>query len=104
MKDLAPTSPQLPHSPIFDKIPFVKISSLLLTGIARKALSGQVEPPDQGMANDLFIISHYLPYCDAMFIDNECAALLSENPIRAQLNEYGSKMFSLNTEMILLDI
>lgn len=86
------------HSPIFDKIPFVNISALFLAGIARKAISGQVKPPNQGMANDLFVISHFLPYCDAIFLDNECAALLSENPIKEQLNEYGTKIFSLNTK------
>lgn len=98
VKDIRAKLIEYLHSPIFDKIPYVKISSLLLAGLARKAISGQVRPPNQGMANDLFIISHYLPYCDAMFIDNECAALLSENPIKEQLNEYGTKIFSLNTK------
>lgn len=86
------------NSPIFDRIPFVKISSLLLAGIARKAISGQVKPPNQGMANDLFVISFFLPYCDGIFLDNECAALLAENPIKEQLDEYGTRIFSLNTK------
>lgn len=85
-------------SPIFHQVPFVKISALLLAGLARKAASGQKRPPSQGMVNDIFMISNLLPYCDVMFLDNECATLLQEGPICDRISEYDTKIFSLNSK------
>jgi hypothetical protein len=30
------------------------------------------EIPDEGMATDIQVVSAFLPYCDAMFVDNKC--------------------------------
>jgi len=35
--------------------------------------------------NDVRAISTYGPYVDAMFIDNGCASLLSEEPLRSEV-------------------
>ena len=49
------------------------------------------------MKQDIKTISHLLPYCDAMFIDKECHALLREQPLAKEIN-YSTKIFSLNNK------
>jgi len=73
------------------------ISALLTAAIARKAASGQRRPPSPGMWNDITAIASFLPYCDAMFLDNECAGLLREEPLRAKLAPFGTRIFSSKT-------
>jgi hypothetical protein len=73
------------------------IGALLVAAVARKAASGQRRPPSPGMWNDIVAISSFLPYCDAMFLDNECAALLSEEPLRTKLACFKTRIFSCRT-------
>ena len=37
----------------FAAVPYVRISSLLLAGLSRRAVSGQMRPPSRGMVNDI---------------------------------------------------
>ena len=76
---------------------FFRISAMLYAALARKASSGQLRMPSQGMMNDIRAISAMLPYCNAMFLDKECTALLNEQPLRTRLGS-GTKVFSLNTK------
>ncbi len=76
-------------------VPFVEISSLLFAALARKYAAGMRKPPDEGLETDINIVSVLLPYCDAMFIDNQMHSYLEENPVREHLS-YGTKVFSLN--------
>lgn len=64
--------------------PFNTIMSALFAAMAMKAAAGQKEPPNRGTFSDVNIVSSLLPYCDAMFVDNKCRALLSDIP-----REYG---------------
>jgi hypothetical protein len=73
------------------------ISALLMAAIARKAASGQRRPPSPGMWNDVTAIASFLPYCDVMFLDNECAGLLREEPLRTKLAPFGTRIFSSKT-------
>lgn len=73
--------------------PFNEINALLMAKLARHARMGQMRPPDRGMWNDIKAISAFLPYCDAMFLDNYCAALLRED----SLIKYPIKIFSKKT-------
>lgn len=91
------TSPSLKH------VPFIKISSMLYAALARKFVSGRKKPPNQGMVNDIEIISSLLPYCDAMFIDNECHEYLTEQPLCDHIKAYNTKLFSLNTKEEFLE-
>jgi hypothetical protein len=84
-------------SPSLKEVPFIKISSMLLASLARKAAAGRKKQPNQGMANDIEIISVLLPYCDAMFIDNECHAYLKEKPL-CDAFDYETDIFSQNTK------
>lgn len=85
------------YSENFKSIPTQRIASYLFAGIARKATHGQKRPPSKGMLNDISIISNYLPYCEAMFLDNECLALLTENPTGEYIKDFKTKLFSKNT-------
>lgn len=88
-------------SPSLKTIPFLKISSMLWAAIARKAASGMRRPPSRGMSNDIETISTLLPYCDAMFIDDECRTYLNEQPLARELN-FRTELFSQNNKQEFL--
>jgi len=90
------------HCPYIKDIPIIKISSMMYAAIARKAAAGQKKPPNQGMYNDIFIISGLLPYCDAMFIDNACYNYLNEHPLVDEI-DYNTKVFSQNNKEEFLE-
>jgi hypothetical protein len=73
--------------------PHLQIFSHLFAALARKVASGQ-RSVTRGFMNDIMAISTYSPYVDAMFIDRECAALLSERPLVTNLI-YKAKIFSM---------
>lgn len=79
----------------FRQIPFIKLYALFYASFARKAGSGQKKIPDRGMTNDLNILSLLLPYCDAMFIDNQCRGCLEEKDVQSRIN-YPTRVFSLS--------
>ena len=79
--------------PVNREMPVHRISAYLFAGIARRLASGQKRHPSRGMMNDIRAISTYGPYVDAMFLDNECASLLSEEPLRTELR-LKAKVFS----------
>lgn len=78
---------QLPHN---------KISSYLFAALARRVSSGQRKHPRVSIFNDFRAISTYAPYVDAMFLDNECANLLNEEPLKTDLN-LSTRIFSTKT-------
>jgi hypothetical protein len=68
----------------------------MYASLAAKAAAGQKEIPNQGTATDINIVSTLLPYCDAMFVDNKCRALLQDIP-RDYALPHACKVFSPNT-------
>ncbi|MBI4503803.1 MAG: hypothetical protein HY700_21905 [Gemmatimonadetes bacterium] len=82
--------------------PANEISALMMAGLARRAASGQKRPPSPGMWNDIKAISNYLPYCDAVFVDDECASLLREVPLRDRI-QYPTRVFSSRTREAFID-
>jgi hypothetical protein len=85
-----------------DLVPYLRISTLLWAALARKGAAGQVRPPNKGMMNDVKTAATVLPYCDALFVDNEIAALLADEPLRTRI-DYGTRLFSNNTRDDFLD-
>jgi len=83
------------HSPQNIHIPHHRISSYLFAAAARKMASGQKRCPSRGFVNDVSALSIYGPYVDAIFIDNECAGLLQESPLREELG-LDDKIFCMN--------
>ena len=73
------------------------LTALLYSGLARRAALGQKRVPGRGTPNDIAFISAYLPYCDAMFIDNEFAHLLSEPPLATRVKDFPTMIFSRRT-------
>lgn len=84
------------RSGAINEAPFNLIGAAMYASLAVKAAAGQKEIPNQGTATDIDIVSTLLPYCDVMFVDNKCRALLKDIPRNYAL-PYDCKIFSTNT-------
>ena len=89
-------------SPALASLPFLRLSSMIFASVARKAAAGMKKLPSQGLSNDVDAISTLLPYCDAMFIDNECRAYFDEEPLRSNLT-HKARLFSLKNKEAFLE-
>jgi len=78
----------------FFDIDYVRINSALWAGLARRVGIGQATVAI-GDYNDVPILSHYAPYCDAMLIDDGMRSLLTTNPVKDCL-KLKTKFFSPN--------
>jgi hypothetical protein len=81
------------NSEHFRGMPINRISTRLFAVIAHAAANHQKKPPDKGTANDIDLVSAYLPYCDAMLIDNRTRAMLESMPKKYALN-HPCRLFS----------
>jgi hypothetical protein len=84
------------RSPDLDQVPYLRISCMLFAAFARKAASGQVKPAGGGTLNDVKTVASIMPACDAIFVDNEVAGLLREEPLRTRI-DFGARVFSQRT-------
>ena len=84
-------------SDYLQRIPFLRLRSMLFASISRKAAAGQRRLPTRGFVTDVMMASCLLPYCDAMLVDNEIAAFLSEQPLASEVVRFGTRVLSLNT-------
>jgi len=81
------------ESDALDRVLHVRISSLMYAALAGRA--GRLQKlPARAPFNDIDILSAYLPYCDAMFLDKEMEILLNEGPLR--------KLLGCNTRIFLI--
>jgi hypothetical protein len=80
---------------VMNDAPFNVIGASLFASLSQKAAAGQKRPPNQGTSNDVNMLSTLLPYCDAMFVDNECRALWQDIPREYKL-PYPCALFSPN--------
>jgi hypothetical protein len=77
-------------------VPYLNIASHLFAAIARQvAHGGRRRPPGRGWLSDVRTVATVMPYCDALFIDNEVAGFLGDEPLRTQL-DYGTRIFAPN--------
>jgi len=81
--------------------PFVKLQAIMFAAIAMSAAGGKKEPPNEGMTTDIETVAYLLPYCDAMFMDNECRSLLNV-PLALRPPE-ASRVYSLNSRAEFLE-
>ncbi len=79
-----------------EHIPSHRISAYLFAALARRYANGQTRPPSRGTLNDFTAIATYGPYVDAMFLDRECATLLSEEPLKSELS-LSCQIFSVSS-------
>jgi hypothetical protein len=84
------------QSSAINEAPFNLIGAAMYASLAAKAAGGQREIPNQGTSTNINIVSTLLPYCDAMFVDNKCRALLQDIP-RDYALPYACKIFSPKT-------
>ncbi|AXE66018.1 hypothetical protein BBF93_18585 [Hyphomonas sp. CACIAM 19H1] len=80
-----------------EEMPYHQISAFLFAALARRYANGQSGAPSRGTLNDFEAISAYSPYADAMFLDRECANLLSEEPLKSRLPIKG-RVFSMSNK------
>ncbi len=80
-----------------DHVPAIRIGSLLYAALADQAARGRTNPPSRGVVVDVNMISSLLPYCDAIFVDKENAALLSDKRVSARLR-CEARIFSLRNK------
>lgn len=81
------------ESNALDMVPHVRISSLIYATLAGRASRGQ-KLPNRHPFNDIDVISAYLPYCNAMYLDKEMEVILNEGPMRKELG-YPTQIFSI---------
>jgi hypothetical protein len=78
------------------QLPTHRIFAYLMAAFGWKISCGQRRPIAAGILNDFTAIATYAPYVDAMFVDKECAELLTHGRLRADLT-LKAKIFSLQT-------
>lgn len=83
-------------SSIFRQIPVVSIGAAMWAGLAHRFHNGQKEW-EVSIANDITAISTHLPFCDAMFLEKECANLLTSEPVKKHIT-YKAQIFSLKNK------
>ncbi len=81
------------NSPQLENLPFLKISALLLAAMAWRVAGGQ-KKKSPSIFVDFDMIATFLPYCDAMIIDNECHSFFKEKAFQ-EISKYGTQLFSL---------
>jgi hypothetical protein len=69
-----------------------RIGAYMFAAIGKRVVNGQ-KSVSCGMINDIRAISTYAPYVDAMFVDRECAALLADPRLAADL-QFKARIFS----------
>ncbi len=67
-----------------EQVPHVRIRSALYASVARQ-VAGGLKQLERSLSMDINTISVVLSYVDAIFVDNFCAARLSEKPVRAKI-------------------
>jgi len=75
------------------RVPFISLSSKLYAAIARRA-PDMKSPPNIGTTTDVTAIAALLPYCQAMFVDNEMAGYLREKALAVEVARFGTRIFS----------
>jgi len=83
------------------QIPFLRIGAGMFAALAVKSSLQQAPDPNRGMVTDINVVSTYLPYCDAMVVDSECADLLADADRELNLG-YRAEVFSNRSREELL--
>lgn len=84
------------------EMPFGRILAYLFAALAGQVKAGRKKPASPGFMNDVQAIAAYAPFVDAMFLDKECATLLTQGRPRREL-DYRARIYSLNNKDEFLD-
>jgi hypothetical protein len=99
------TTRMLLESRAFRDYPANRIAALMWASIARAGVLGQRESPNGGTPNDINALS-FMPFCDAMFIDNGARAMWEKAPRNERPDYSNTRLFSYNMKdafMVYLD-
>lgn len=84
------------------EMPFGRILAYMFAALAGQVKAGRKKGVSAGFMNDVEAIAAYAPFVDAMFIDKECALLLTQGRPGRELT-YRSGIFSLSNREEFLD-
>lgn len=76
------------------EMPFGRILAYMFAALAGQVKAGRKKGVSAGFMNDVEAVAAYAPFIDAMFIDKECALLLTQARPAREL-EYKTRIFSL---------
>lgn len=95
---------QFMTSDCFEKVPFVRIFSMLMATIAARISSGHMkkEKVEASVYNDIMMISSLLPFCDAIFLEKQMAGFLRDNPLAKVIGKM-PRVFSLSNKEEFLE-
>jgi hypothetical protein len=77
-------------------IPFLHLDALLSAALAWQYANQRSSELGQGTTNDLAAIKYFLPYCDAIYVDNAMRALLTDVQVAREL-KCDARVFSRKT-------
>lgn len=84
------------------EMPFGRILAYMFAALAGQVKAGRKKGVSAGFMNDVEAIAAYAPFVNAMFIDKECALLLTQGRPRKELN-FRASIFSLTNRDEFLD-
>lgn len=76
------------------EMPFGRILAYMFAALAGQVKAGRKKGVSAGFMNDVEAVAAYAPFVDPMFIDKECALLLTQGRPAREL-EYKARIFSL---------
>ncbi len=79
-------------------VPAIRIETRLWAAVSKHAIAeknARLKMPS-GDPTDIAAIATYLPYCDAMVIDNAWGNELTNNPAKSEFQKYNTEIFSFN--------
>lgn len=84
------------ESEAIEYLPFNRIKAMLYASVAEEIRSNKKAKTklDKALMNDINMIATYLPYCDAIFIDNKMHHYLRQNSLSDELKNYRCRIFS----------
>ena len=84
------------------EMPFGRILAYMLAALAGQVKAGRKKGVSAGFMNDVEAVAAYAPFVDAMFIDKECALLLTQGRPGREL-DFRARIFSLTNRNEFLD-
>jgi len=84
------------------EMPFGRILAYMFAAIAGQVKAGRKKGVSAGFLNDVEAVAAYAPFVDAMFIDKECALLLTQGRPGKEL-DFRARIFSLTNREEFLD-
>ena len=86
---------------VLGEVPYVRISCLIFFAAMAQLASRGKRTRAKHPFNDVDMISAYMPYCDAIFVDREMESVLNEKPLTSEL-KYLTRVFSVRSKEAFL--